>query len=353
MNKKAITKNKYQDFVNSQKETTCLQMWEWAEFRNKVNPDLFKRVTVTNKTGDIIAAATYTIYKYKFLGNVLYIPHGPIWKNGRGLKKLTKNVMQVAQNNSCITIVAEPKIKKNSQKFKEMKNSEFQNTARSVQPKHTILYSLEDSVEKLMADLDKKTRYKIRLAGRRGIKIKKYHSPDDIDRIDIFYKLLKETQKRKYFFIQSKKYYQELWKEFSSNSHAILLEASYKDTTIGSLILIYNDNWSSSIYSASSRKYSKHKGTYLLRWKSILEAKKAGCSVYDFFGATNSDDENHPFYYTTRFKLRFGDEVTEFAGTFEIVLDKIRYNLWKLLQKIGVIKFYQESYLKEFKRKNE
>ncbi len=350
---KSQDKVKYEKFLNSMPETTCMQMWEWAEFRNKLGRKIYKRLGVVDNEGNYQLGASYAINSFKLFGNVLYIPQGPVWKSPEALEFFSREIIKIAKKNNCFAVIAAPRVKRKNHKFEHLEDSNFKLVGKSVQPKETVFIDLTKGKDDLLASFSKSARYNVRCAKRKGVEIRKYHSPEDVDRIDEFYNLLIATQKRNYFFVQPKKYFQVLWKEFSKNRHIVLYEAYVKGEHVHSLLVLNTKRWAGSLFSSSSRKYSKYKATYLTRWESIVDAKGKGCEIYDFFGATSSKDRSHPFYYTTRFKLGFGSEVVQFPGTFEIILCYYKYRIWRIAQKVGLFKFYQSSYLKEFRKKHE
>jgi peptidoglycan pentaglycine glycine transferase (the first glycine) len=345
-------KNNFEKFVNSRKETTCMQMWEWESFRNKLTPKLFHRYAVIDDERNFHLAATLASYKYRSLGNVIYIPQGPIWDDAKSLEIFAREIRKIARSQNCFLIVVEPRVERDSIKFKELENSGYKFTDKAIQPRETVFLDLTQKEEDLLASFSKTTRYNIRYAERKGVIVKKYSSPKDIDRIKDLYKLMQVTRQRKYFQLQSRDYFDNLWKEFSNAGKVTLYEAWYKKELLHSMILINNNKWAGSLFSGSSRKYSKLKATYLARWESIKDAKAKGCEIYDFFGATKSEDPSHPFYHTTQFKLGFGRVIKEFAGTFEIILNPIKYYAWRFLERFNFFKFYEDSFIKEFSKKN-
>jgi len=344
-------KTLYENFVNDKEETTCLQMWEWATFRNKLGSKLYNRIGIVNN-GKLSLSAIYAVNKFSFLGNVLYIPQGPIWDGNKSLFEFKKSIVELAEVNNCFAVICDPRVEENGKKFNELLESGFKCTHEAVQPRVTIRLELSRSEEDLLASFNKSTRYNIKYANKNNIKITKYNSPSDIDHIKTFYKLITETKERKYFYVQQEDYFSYLWSEFSGNKHATIYEASFKDEILGSMIVINNDHNAFSLFSASTRKYDNLKFMYLLRWESIKDAKNRGCKVYDFFGATDESNTHHPFYYTTQHKLGFSKNFVKYAGTFEILLNPIKYNIWKLFQKAGIIKFYEKYYLVDFKKRN-
>ncbi len=79
-------KKDFEDFVNPNPYATCLQMWEFKEFRDKVNTIPYHRIIVKDGGGQILAAATYSISRFRHIGNVLYVPHVPLWKDAKSLQ---------------------------------------------------------------------------------------------------------------------------------------------------------------------------------------------------------------------------------------------------------------------------
>ncbi len=345
-------KNKFEEFVNNNKYATCMQMWGWAEFRNEIEDNLYTRVGIVSDKSEFYLTATYAIHRFNILGKVLYIPQGPIWSNEKALTIFVRNIRKVANQNNCFAVVCEPRVRKNDKRFNQLIDNKFKYTDEAVQPRDTVFIDLTKSEKELMYSFSKSTRYNIRYARKKGIVVKRYTSEKDVDRIDGFYKLIKKTQKRKYFYVQDKRYFVELWKKFSRNNQAILYEARYKGEVLGIIVVLYNNIWASSLFSSTTRKYANLKPIYLARWESIKDAKSIECKIYDFFGATRSKDKKHPFYYTTQHKLGFGQRVEEFAGTFEIVLDPFKYKLWRLLENQGIFRFYERTFLKLFNKKN-
>lgn len=341
-------KSAYEKLVNNRLEATCLQMWEWAKFRNQLGAKLFKRIGI-QEGKDLHLVATYQISNYKVFGKVLYIPQGPIWDSPRVFDLFAQNIKSLAQKEGCHLVVLEPRVFSGDERYNQLLSNGFVYNQNTIQPRETVLVDLTKNEEELLASFSKNTRYNINYAARKGISIKRYDKPEDVTRINQFYDLLQETQQRNEFEIQPIDYFQKLWETFSENRHAHMFEAWFGNQVVSTIIMLHDNVWATSMFSSSSRKHSNLKHTYLLRWESIKSARNLGCKTYDFFGATSSQDTSHPFYHTTQFKLHFGHKVTSFAGTFEMIIDPVKYNLWKLAENLRIIKFYEKSIIKHYK----
>ena len=59
----------------------------------------------------------------------------------------------------------------------------------------------------------------------------------------------------------------------------------------------------------------------MLQWEAIVEAKKRGSEIYDFWGyADPVKDPNHPYAGPTLFKMGFGGYVDKYVKTQDFVI---------------------------------
>jgi lipid II:glycine glycyltransferase (peptidoglycan interpeptide bridge formation enzyme) len=56
-------------------------------------------------------------------------------------------------------------------------------------------------------------------------------------------------------------------------------------------------------------------------WRAINEAKKRGCKLFDFYGASPADKPNHPWAGPTLFKQGFGSYRVNYLTAQDLVLD--------------------------------
>ena len=76
-----------------------------------------------------------------------------------------------------------------------------------IQPKFVFRLNIEKPLEEIMADFHHKTRYNIRLAGRRGVTVKVGERED----LKAFYEILEETCITNFLFRLD--YFETLWDE--------------------------------------------------------------------------------------------------------------------------------------------
>lgn len=67
---------------------------------------------------------------------------------------------------------------------------------------------------------------------------------------------------------------------------------------------------------------------YLLYYHILRDAKQDGYKKIDFFGTTGNPDNNNSVYGIHLFKKRFGGELMEFIGEFDLVTNKLLYFIY-------------------------
>jgi len=215
----------------------------------------------------------------------------------------------------------------------------------SRQPSETLRINLQKSVEEILKTMKQKTRYNIRLAEKRGVKIKKSTSVSDID---IFYKIAKETAKRDKIKIYSKEYYKKMAKVFLDSGKFAIYIAKYNDKAISCNLMLYYDKVAYYLHGASSGQNRSVMAPHLLQWEAIKDAKKKGAKWYDFWGTAPLEvknekfkvkNEKHPWYGITKFKLGFvptsaAGKYIEYPGCYEISYGKKRYLLYSMFKRV-------------------
>ena len=210
----------------------------------------------------------------------------------------------------------------------------------------TFWIDLTKSEEELMKSFSSKTRYNIRLAQRNGVKVIEDSSDKAFEK---YIELTRETVERQGFYAHTEKYHRLMWKTLHKdlirqNKKAMvrLLVARYKGQIITTWILIV---WHTVLYypyGASSVKYKEVMANNLMMWEAIRFGKSLGLKTFDLWG-------REPGKGFTKFKEGYNPRVVEFLGTWDLVISKPFYYIyraseylrWKFLKipaKLGLIK---------------
>lgn len=222
-----------------------------------------------------------------------------------------KKVREIAKKENAIFFKAEPiEINKNFGLRK----------SKNIQPRKTLVLDITKSEKKLLVKMHHKTRYNIRLAERKNIKIRK-----DKEGFEEFWKLLQQTTKRDGFRSHPKGYY----KKMLEISGVELFTATFKEKVIAANIVFFYKKTATYLHGASDYKYRNLMAPHLLQWHQISEAKKRGCTEYDFWGI---DEKKWPG--VTRFKKGFNGKEVIYPGAYDLIFQPIWYRIYKTAKKI-------------------
>lgn len=181
-----------------------------------------------------------------------------------------------------------------------------------------------------------KTRYNIKIAEKHGVKIVQDSSDEAFKE---YLKLTRETTKRQGFFAHSEKYHKLMWETLKTNADgklsAHLFLAKYKNEVLVAWILFIFKDTLYYPYGASSSKFRETMASNLMMWEAIKFGKKLGLKKFDMWGSLGPEPSvKDPWYGFHRFKEGYGPKLVEFVGSYDLVINKPIYKLYKIADKI-------------------
>ena len=204
-----------------------------------------------------------------------------------------------------------------------------------IQPPDSTLVSLEGTEDEILARMNQKWRYNIRLSERKGVIIKKYNgdSAEISSKIDKFYELTKETNARDGNASHAKSYYRDLilssakqLKEGKDVPEVNLYIAEHEGDEIASIVTLFSKTESVYLYGASSNNKRNLMPNHLLQWTAMKDAKAYGSKYYDMYGMPpEGKDENHPMHGLYMFKANFGGKNIHRTGSWDVPLNAVYY----------------------------
>lgn len=220
-----------------------------------------------------------------------------------------------------------------------------------IQPPDTVQLDLRQPLDALLNGCKPKWRYNIRLAEKKGVRIRCFSGSEAETAIPIFYKLYRETAARDGIAIHAESYYQSLCTLAVNpqyNAEHILISvyvAFFEDTPLAAIITLFSSVEAVYLYGASSNERRNLMPAYLLQWQAIQDAKNRGCLTYDFYGIPPSDDPGHPMHGLYRFKTGFGGMIIHRVGTLDVPVRNFRYHVYSFAERVRAFWF------KSFKKK--
>ncbi len=310
--------------------THPLQSWSWGEFRNAMGIDVVRLGIYEDDS--LVDGWQVTFHR---------VPHTP-WtigyfpKGKRPTKKMLEELKKLGEQKHAMFIQLEPDM--TADLVSEILNLKIKPAHHPLFTKYTFVVDLTKSEDTLLKDMHSKTRYNIKVAQKHGVIIKEDNSEEAFA---AYLRLTQETTERQGFFAHNTNYHKTMWNMMRTMGIAHLFTASYKGDVLSAWILFV---WHDTVYypyGSSSRNHREVMAPTLLLWEVVRWAKEKGLKKFDLWGALGPQpDSNDPWYGFHRFKEGFKPMLVEFAGSYDLIINKplyIAYTIadsirWKLLR---------------------
>ncbi len=308
-------------FVAAARTPEFLQTWEWGELKRETGW-IPHRLLVPGADGAPVGAASVLERRVPGLGPLHYVPRGPIvdWHDPSAVKATLKAIADLGRARRAVVCKLDPGIPKDDPACAQhLAGHGF--IARSagpnfegVQPRFHMQLSLAGrQAEALLAGMHPKTRYNIRLAERRGVRVRAGGAGD----LDTFYALLLETACRDRFLVRGPEYFRAMWRHCLEPGLGWLLLAEADGECLAGAIVFRVGAMAWYLYGASSSRHRDLMPAYAVQWDGIQRTLRDGCRIYDFRGVSGDLDPDNPLYGLFRFKSGFGAELVELTGEWD------------------------------------
>ncbi len=316
-----------------------LQSWEWGEFNQKTLGNQIQRWAVMENNK--LKAVLTLIRKPLPLGNSFwYCPRGPVC-SADYLKRLDVLFPQLLtqikkQTGPAVFLRISPPLTEQKTIIELIKKEGWRAPkilTHLQEPAQTLVLDLSKNPDELLAAMHHKTRYNIRLAAKKGVRVYAINQPTHSD-IKIFNQLMQTTGQRNKIKIHPANYYHQLIEYFSRAGQDVkirLYQAKYEDRTLASALMVYFAQTATYLHGASGNQYRQLMPNHLLQWQMIQDAQQAGYQLYDFWGISQT---NPQWSGISRFKQGFGGQVISFLGAWDYALNPFHYQLFSFLKVI-------------------
>ena len=283
-----------------------LQTKEWGEFRKEWGNEI-----IQTKFG-LITVHSFPLTPYKI---------GIFEKGPTPTQEMFSNLKEIGLKNKLIFIKLEPNVEKSNSLVNLLSKNAV--SGKTLFTSTTFQIDLTPSEDELMKSFSSKTRYNIRLAQKHGVKVEINNSDEAFEK---YLELTAETNKRQGFYSHTPKYHRLMWKHLK-NKIAHLLTATYKNEIISTWILFTYDKFLYYPYGASTDKHKEVMANNLMMWEAIRFGKNKGLSAFDLWGR----EEGKGF---TKFKEGYNPKVIEFLGSWDLIINKPIYYLYRFAEKL-------------------
>ncbi len=326
----------YNDFVaNHAEKGHVLQSYEWGEIKGKGAWEPIRLMVFDDETP--VAAISLLQRSVPMGKTIFYAPRGPVVNIGakETVAFLMSEVKRVAKERKAIYLKIDPDVSIENEAWQAFfKEYGFQKPKsgsgfEGVQPRFVFRLDITPDEETLMKNMHQKTRYNLRLAGKRGVTV---DTNPDRSKLAEFYDLMKVTAERDKFLIRPYSYFEDMYDYLVPKGLGNLFLAYYEGEMIaGTLLFKFGDRaWY--IYGASSNAHRNVMPNYLIQWEMIRWSKEHGCTMYDFRGVPGHVPPEHPLYGLYKFKKGFHGDYVEFIGEYDLVYNKTFYKLYETFE---------------------
>lgn len=341
-----------------------LQSYVWGEFREKTCVKVIRRGV--EESGKLVDGFQLTIHKIPHTPwNIGYLPKGNLPS-----REVLEELKKIGREERCVFIQLEPNIKKHESRSMNQENqaakkfntiihdSKFiiQPSAHPLFTKYTFVLDLTKSEEDILKNMHSKTRYNIRVAQKHGVEVVEDNSDEAFEE---YLRLTWETTKRQGFYAHTKDYHRKMWRVLKSHDSihstssgssrfmihdsktlknqltAHLLTARYeKKILVAWVLLVFHDTLYYP-YGASSNQSREVMASNLMMWEAIRFGKKLGLKKLDMWGSLGPDaNPQDPWHGFHRFKQGYGPELVEFIGSYDLIVNPLLYQLYKVTDKL-------------------
>jgi lipid II:glycine glycyltransferase (peptidoglycan interpeptide bridge formation enzyme) len=207
----------------------------------------------------------------------------------------------------------------------------------NIQAPDTVLIDLASQEEDILAGMNPKWRYNIRLAPRKGVAVRRAGEEE----LPVFYALFQETARRDGIAIHSLDYYRTLFahgREYpvragQTGQELRLYLAEHEGEPVAAIITLFRGGEALYLYGASSDRKRNLMASYALQWQAMTDARASGCRTYDLFGIPPSADPGHPMAGLYRFKTGFGGRIVHRPGCWDYPCRPLGAYLFRNLEK--------------------
>jgi lipid II:glycine glycyltransferase (peptidoglycan interpeptide bridge formation enzyme) len=317
-----LTLAKWNEFLAHHPEAHILQSGEWGELKTAFG---WEAIRVVEQ--DIGAQL---LFRRLPLGLTFgYIPKGPIGSSPspEAVKRFWSLVDATCRRKRAIFLkVEEDCWADGSDPQTALCGGDFHASPQHVQPRSTLVIDLHGSEEDVFNRMKPKTRYNIRLAGRKEIIV---HPSQDLVS---FHAVMEVTSRREAFHVHSLEYYRRAYELFHSRGMCELLVSELQGRILAAVMVFASGKHAYYFYGASADEERNRKPTYPVQWEAIRWSRGRGCEEYDMWGipdevqddpSGDEEEREDGLWGVYRFKRGFGGNLRRAVPT----MDRI-YNPW-------------------------
>lgn len=322
--------------------TQFLQSWEWGAMQQAYGRNVLR--VVVKHVGKPVLAVQMVLYPLPKGRNYFFAPRGPL--------VFTENPAQLGEAH--LLLMNAPEVQKEFKQHNvvflrtEPTNRVYAEVAGGVEvadvtPADSVVIDLaahqqDDTTDAVLAAMKQKTRYNIRLAGKKGVEtrvIDATATPQEwAEATERLITLIEETAQRHGIRPHPAEYYRTQVQELGPSGFLTLGEAWHEGDLLTANMYIHFGDTSTYLHGASSNAKKNLMAPYALQWEAIQQALAQGKQQYDFYGVAPVGSKEHKLAGVTRFKEGYGGQRIQYPGTREFPISGVWYMIYRTIKRL-------------------
>jgi len=321
--------------ISSFPHTHILQTWEWGQIKSafgwKPGYKIWRDESNHPVAAAMVLERVISLRRLALPLRVMYVPKGPLlanWEDHRLFERVFAGLRDLARRRGAIFIKVDPDLPlghgipgSGEEKADPIGTRAAQwlgekgwiYSPEQIQYQNTVVIDLKMDEAELMAAMKQKTRYNVRVAERKGVRVRTAGK----ENLGLLYRMYAETAIRDGFIIREQEYYRLVWETFIDVGMAKPFIAEVDGEPVAALIFFKFADRTWYLYGMSRDMHRDKMPNYLLQWEAIKWAKAAGCLECDLWGAPDTFTEADPLWGVYRFKEGLGGLVVRKFGAWD------------------------------------
>lgn len=323
-----LDQDSWQDCLSAHPEANFLQTEYWL----KVNRTLKFPVIAEHFEQNFFLA----IVKSARRGRYLEVPAGPIidWSDSAIVSATFARLRTLAIKHRCVFIRFRPQLPDSSAVRADLALLGARLAPMHLHAEHTVIIDLTQSLDDLMKNFRRQTRYEVRRADKLQLNLGKSNSEATFR---LFHELQTATAARQHFIPPSLDQLLAIRTAFGDQAMIYLAatdSAFSKDSLIALGLVIHTAGEAEYFEAASTDLNRKLPGAHALQWFIMQDLKRQGIKSYNLWGIAPAGQPHHRYAGVTTFKTGFGGDIVTFTPAHDIVISRSRYLINLLVEKI-------------------
>lgn len=311
------SKNEWEHFIDHFPDANFLQSWNWGVFQQSLGKKVVRFVVFNAAKSDQPIAMFQAVREAARRGSYLAIAGGPLHKNefSDAIHQITPLLKNLARELQCLFVRIRPQTLTSEKNLLKLKDAGF-----TVSPMHltadlTLQLDLHKTDQQLLMEMRKNTRSAIRKAEQIGLRVT---FSTDLGDVQQFYEYQLALASYHHFIPFSKEFLEKQFQAFSEDNQVCFVHTWLGDELIASAFVLFYRNEAVYHYGISTELNREYPGSVYGQWQAILEARRRGCTRYNFWGIAPKDHTKHRFSGVSLFKRGFGGEEVAYIPAHDL-----------------------------------